>query len=128
MLGALRLTRPGDWVVIGAALALSAVVAVLVWTGGERQAGVARIYVDAQLVAELPLDRDCKYVVSEDGNENTVEISGGRVRMSSANCADGYCVKQGYISYDGETIICLPHRVVVELDAARESGLDAIAG
>ena len=44
MLGALRLMKPGDWVVIGAALTLSVVVAALVWTGDEREAGVARIY------------------------------------------------------------------------------------
>ena len=127
MLGALRLMKPGDWVVIGAALTLSVVVAALVWTGDEREAGVARIYVDSRLVAELPLDVDCEYVVREGDNENTIEISRGRARMSSANCADEYCVKQGYISYDGETVICLPHRVVIELEAAQESGLDAIA-
>ncbi len=125
--GALRLMKPGDWVVIGAALALSAVVAVLVWTDGERAAGVARVYVDSWLVAELPLDTDGEYVLGEGDWQNTVEISGGRARMSSADCADGYCVRQGWIQYDGETIICLPHRVVIELEAARESGLDAIA-
>ena len=110
-----------------ALIVLSVVVAALVWTGDEREAGVARIYVDSRLVAELPLDVDCEYVVREGDNENTIEISGGRARMSSANCADEYCVRQGYISYDGETVICLPHRVVIELEAAQESGLDAIA-
>lgn len=127
-LEALKITKPGDWIVIGAAVALSVATAALVWLDGGGEAGVVRIYLDSRLVAELPLSEDAEYVLRDGANENTIEISGGRARISGANCPDGYCVKQGFIDKDGESIICLPHRVVVELEAAQESGLDAIAG
>lgn len=119
--------KPGDWVLIIGAVALSVVTAVLVWLPGRVSAGVANIYLDSQLVMSLPLSEDGTYTVHADGGENVVEVKAGRARMLSADCADEYCVRQGYIEFSGETVICLPHRVVIELEAEEESGLDAIA-
>ncbi|MGN0741080.1 MAG: NusG domain II-containing protein [Candidatus Fimadaptatus sp.] len=120
--------KVGDWVLIACALALSAALAVWVWLPAREDAGMANVYVDGELRAALPLDEDAVFTVSEDGAENVIEVKGGRARMLSANCPDGYCVRQGEVRYDGETVICLPHRVVIELSAGEESGLDAIAG
>ena len=36
--------------------------------------------------------------------------------MKEADCPDKYCVKQGKIKNVGETIVCLPHKVVVEIE------------
>ena len=46
--------------------------------------------------------------------------------MTDADCPDKLCVKTGRISKTGETIVCLPHRVVVEIigAAADDSGVD----
>ena len=35
--------------------------------------------------------------------------------MTEADCPDKICVNTGKISKIGETIVCLPHRVVVEI-------------
>ena len=35
--------------------------------------------------------------------------------MYSANCNDALCVKQGNISKVGQTIICLPHKLIIEI-------------
>ena len=40
--------------------------------------------------------------------------------MSSATCPDGDCVKQGRICDEGETIVCLPNKVVVEILGSEE--------
>lgn len=47
---------------------------------------------------------------------NTVTIKNGQVYMSSANCPDGICVAHKPIEKKGETIVCLPSRVVVEVE------------
>ena len=127
-MGMLRAMKVGDWVLIACALALSVALAVWVWLPGRADAGVANVYVDGELRASLPLNQDTVFTGSEDGAENVIEVKDGRARMLSANCPDGYCVRQGEVRYDGETVICLPHRVVIELSAGEESGLDAIAG
>ena len=62
------------------------------------------------------------------GGSNIVTIENGGVTMTDADCPDKLCVKTGRISKTGETIVCLPHRVVVEIigAAADDSGVDSI--
>lgn len=55
---------------------------------------------------------------------NLIEIGDERVRVIEADCRDKIDVKQGYISNIGETIICLPNRMVVEIKGIKKS--DAI--
>ena len=49
------------------------------------------------------------------GDYNVVIIENGKVRVNEANCPDGICKDYRPISYVGETIICLPHKVVIEI-------------
>ena len=46
--------------------------------------------------------------------------------MTSADCPDHLCVKQKAISKEGESIICLPNKVIVEVDSAVNSEIDAV--
>ena len=46
---------------------------------------------------------------------NTIIIKNGEVYMQSATCKNQICVKHKKISAKGETIICLPNRVTVEI-------------
>ena len=52
--------------------------------------------------------------------EYVVEFSHGNIRVKSAPCANQDCVRTGWISRGGQSIVCLPGRFVVEL--AAESG------
>ena len=33
--------------------------------------------------------------------------------MTYADCPDELCVRQGWIEYDGQSIICLPNKITV---------------
>ena len=41
--------------------------------------------------------------------------------MGPADCPDGYCIRQGKITGKGQVIVCLPHRLVLEV-TGEESG------
>lgn len=56
-------------------------------------------------------------VHSEGGGINRVEVNQDKIRVIYANCPDQIDVKQGEISRPGETIICLPHKFVIEIVA-----------
>ena len=87
----------------------------------------AAVTVDGQIVLTVPLSREATLTVGEDlGFRNVVEVSGGRVRVADADCPDRLCVRQGWISRDGESIVCLPHRLIVTVRGG-EAGLDAEA-
>ena len=49
------------------------------------------------------------------GKNNTLLIKNNNIEMKSANCNDALCVKQGNIYKVGQTIICLPHKLIIEI-------------
>lgn len=52
---------------------------------------------------------------------NTVTIDGDVVKMIKASCPDLVCVNAfPAISLDGEQIICLPHKLVVEIEGGEK--------
>lgn len=53
---------------------------------------------------------------------STIEVKGGRVRMLESRCRDRICIRQGWIDSRGETIVCLPNRVVIRVTGKRGTG------
>lgn len=114
------------------------VLAVLLLAGGiwgytlltRRAGGRAVVTVDGVEAASFPLSVDRTWTWTGDAGSNTLVISGGAVSVADADCPDQLCVRQGAIRYTGESIVCLPHRLVVTVDDGDmdESGFDAVAG
>lgn len=77
------------------------------------------VTVDGEELHRMELKDDSKIesyrYESEEGHMNLIERNGTEAYMADANCADSLCVQQGAISKDSEVIICLPHRVLVEV-------------
>ena len=74
------------------------------------------IKVEGEIVKIVNLTDTNNIIVNGyDGGTNTVVIENGTVYMTEADCPDKICVNTGKISKIGETIVCLPHRVVVEI-------------
>lgn len=63
----------------------------------------------------------------ETGGSNTLRIADGMAYMIGADCPDKLCMRQKAISGKGESIICLPHRLVVEVTKGESKGADAVA-
>ena len=82
----------------------------------------AVIKVDGQVIKTLDLNREetTIEVNGYQGGVNRIVIKDGKVSMTEADCPDELCVKTGKISRTGETIVCLPHRVVVEIKGSQE--------
>lgn len=70
-----------------------------------------------------------EFLYEEDGEINRIVIKDGVVSISEANCRDQICVKTQPITQNGGIIVCLPHKVTVEIfsENAEEDGLDSIA-
>lgn len=71
--------------------------------------------------ARYRLDTELKTdIVSKGGHVNTLVINGGKASIVSADCPDKLCVHQQEISKAGESIICLPHKLVVRIEGTGE--------
>ena len=95
----------------------------------KKDGAFVQIKVDGQVVNTIPVNQNETLTIEGyQGGSNIVTIENGGVTMTDADCPDKLCVKTGRISKTGETIVCLPHRVVVEIigAAADDSGVDSI--
>ena len=43
-------------------------------------------------------------------------IEGGEAYMESADCPNQICVRHSPVSHKGEVIVCLPNRIIIEID------------
>lgn len=85
------------------------------------------VYVDGQLNGEYPLDTDAVVdIKGYGGGSNVMIISKGRVRMSEASCPDRHCIHQGSIERSGQSVVCLPNRVILRIDGKEEQEYDAV--
>ena len=77
----------------------------------------------------LSEEQEIEIGTEQDGKNvhNTLRIQNGSADMIHADCPDQLCVNQRAISKVGETIVCLPHKIVVEVEGENKSDFDAIA-
>jgi hypothetical protein len=74
-----------------------------------------KISIDGKEYAVYPLNQDQTIQIKNDYGENTIIISQGSVYMKAATCPDQICVKHSPLPQCTTPIICLPHRLVVEI-------------
>ena len=53
-------------------------------------------------------------------------IENGMAYVTDADCPDQVCIRMGKISKTGENIVCLPHKLVIQVegDVGQESEYD----
>ena len=74
------------------------------------------IRVDGKILYEYSLMEDREILVQiDENNYNVVVIENGEVYISKATCKNKVCVETGKISKVGETIACLPNKLIVEI-------------
>ncbi len=85
------------------------------------------VTVDGKSFGEYSLDRNCSVEIKTEYGFNLLVIKDGKAYVESASCPDGICSAHKPISYDGESIICLPNKVVVHVDKQDVSAPDIIS-
>ena len=79
---------------------------------------IARITRDGVLLEEIDLDQvEMPYFLpfEDENGSNMVFVEKGFIRVSWADCPDQVCVNQGRISDSTVPIVCLPHKLIVEI-------------
>ena len=84
----------------------------------------ADVYIDGKMVQTIDMTVDDVYEFSTDRGSNTVVVESGKIRVSDADCPDKVCVDMGWKSRRGETITCLPHKLVIEIQGGGERDID----
>lgn len=85
------------------------------------------VTLDGEEVLRRPLAVEDTYEIAQaDGSVNVIAVEDGAVFMQQANCRDGLCIRQGKMRNGAKTIVCLPHKLVVQLtgDAPADDNSD----
>lgn len=91
------------------------------------KADMVVVYQDGREISRYLLTENETIAIPFDGEGyNLLMISGGMASVSDADCPDRLCVSQRTISHKGESIICLPHKLVITIDSVKEGELDAV--
>lgn len=90
---------------------------------------------DGKLYASYSLFEDRTIVVPAPGSTkshsdsshmytkyNTVVIKNGRVSVTEATCKNQVCVRHSEISRSGESIVCLPNKLMVRIEGGSSEG------
>lgn len=85
------------------------------------------VSIDGQLYAEYPLTEDRVVELISDGGFNRLVIEDGYAYVEEASCPDGICSSHRPISHNGESIICLPNKVVIEIHRREQNQPDIIS-
>lgn len=108
-----------DIILVAVILVIAA--AGLLFFGLNKEAGAyASVNINGEQTAVYPLSVNTEVTITtgeNDENINVLTIKDGKAYVSEANCPDGICAETRAAQYVGETIVCLPHKVVIEIVA-----------
>lgn len=118
-----------DLLLLGVLLCVCIAV-LLVFSFGKGKAGATVVVtVDGKEYGRYDLTKEQKVPIYNDQGEvtNTLLIRDHKADMIDADCRDLLCVKQKAVDRSGETIVCLPNRVVVSVENDSQDALDGFA-
>ncbi len=117
--------RPAD-IILAVLLIVIGFVMSFFLTFGKEDGTQVRAMADGKLYGVYRLDENQSVTIRQGSRINEFEIRDGTVRMLHANCHGHDCMQEGAISRTGETIVCLPNKVVLEITGGEEE-FDVIA-
>ena len=115
-----------DVIFIGFLALFCIAVCVCVYKGGAVEGSNIMITVDGKEYGTYSLLEEQTITIGEGETINIIEIKGGKAYMKEASCPDQLCVDQNEISFDKESIICLPNKVVITVISDVQSDVDGI--
>lgn len=91
----------------------------------------AYIYQDGQLIETIDLHAvTAPYtftIPALDGGSNTIEVRPDAIGIVDADCPDKLCVSTGFVESTLLPIVCLPHQLVIQLEASNQTQPDVIS-
>ena len=106
--------------------------AVSIWSLTANTSGdKAAVTVDGQVYGTYSLLEDQEIqVVQDEDHINYITIKDGTVSMTFSTCKNQVCVNTSTISETMDSIVCLPNKVMIEIQGSKQEGgsIDVITG
>ncbi|AYV69649.1 MULTISPECIES: NusG domain II-containing protein [Niallia] len=122
-----KMIKPFDIIMVVLLLIISFVpMAVFAMNQGKEEEGnkvMAVITQDGKVIREVELTghtENEQFMIKGKGKQyNLIEVENEQIRIKEDNSPDQIGVKMGWKGIPGQTIICLPHKVLIEIVAEK---------
>lgn len=119
--------RRNDFFLLAGIIFFASILYLIFWLNSDNGSRVI-VSVDGKDVATYLLSDDGEYFINgTNGLTDVLVIRNGFAYMKEAACPDKLCIKQGHINKTGQSIVCLPARIVVVVQSDLNSEVDSIA-
>ncbi len=111
------------WIILFAVLVVGGLL--LYRSLGKGEGTVAIISVNGEQVERIDLSKVRKAYDLEFDTQygrNVVHVELGAISVIEADCPDHVCIYQGKLTGSGIPIICMPHRLVIEIEGGEIDG------
>lgn len=82
---------------------------------------IAVVYYKSKVVRTIPLDTDIKkYEVMGENGKIKIMAGNGKIKVEDENSPLHLCSKQGWIDSSTQTIVCLPNKIVIQIEDEQE--------
>lgn len=118
--------KKGDFLIFGLIIAI-VISSAIVCYKAPLSAHTVKIYVDSKEYATYAISEgyEKNVTVKTDYGYNLVSMQSGKVQITESDCPGHDCVHMGSISKTGDTLICLPHKLLVTLEGG--DAVDAVS-
>ena len=106
------------------ALLSIALIAFLIFKIGMKEGNYAVVIIDGVEKQRYSLGENQSHIIKNGDFYNKLVIEDGKAYVESANCKDKICVSHREISNTGETIVCLPHKLVISVESKGETNAE----
>ncbi len=92
---------------------------------------VAVVEIDGKQEYAVSLDRPKKLKLNEWNLPVILGIKTGKIRILENDCQKNICIHTGYINRAGQTIVCVPKKILIYIQSSRDSSsnkINAITG
>jgi hypothetical protein len=88
---------------------------------------ILNVYIEGKLEKSFSFSKEFYkiYTINSKFGYNILEINNGVANFTDADCKEKLCVRSIGIGEVGDFIICLPHKLVIQIEG--ESEIDAIS-
>ena len=110
---------------LAAALIIAGFASLLVLRRGDGSDSIT-VTVSGEVYGVYSLKKDRAITVATEYGTNVIIVEDGKAYVSESDCAGHDCMNFAPIDGPGETIMCLPHRLIVSVGGEAEEEVDAV--
>ena len=112
-------------IILIAGLVIAGVIIGLILLFSNHNGKSVEVRVSGEIVKTFPLNGVTEYEIEgAGGGKNLLIIKEGSAWVEDADCPDKLCVNMGKINLTGQSVICLPHEVVIAITDGESAGAD----